>query len=162
MKKRGEIQIHPLVEPLAYLLGTWRGEGRGHYPSIDDFSYSEESSWDHDGRPFLYYRQNTWNLATGAPSHSEAGFWRVKDGGRIELVIAHNNGVVEVQSGTFKGTRIEVASTELSSAPTAMTIGGLARVFEVVGDSLSYELAMAFDEHASQNHLTATLQRQSG
>jgi hypothetical protein len=151
--------LHPALEPISYLVGTWRGEGRGVYPTIADFTYSEESTWAHDGRPFLSYRQRTWNLATGAPSHSEVGFWRPKDEGRIEIVLAHTNGVVEVQTGTVSGNRIEVASTELASAPSAMTIGGLARVFEVDGDTLNYELAMAFGEHASQNHLTATLRR---
>lgn len=153
-------EIHPLVEPISYLLGTWRGEGAGHYPTIEDFTYSEESSWAHDGRPFLFYRQRTWNLATGAPSHSETGFWRPKEDRRIEMILAHNNGVIEVQHGTIEGSRISVASTELASAPTAMTIGGLARVFTVEGNTLRYELAMAFGEHASQNHLTAMLQRQ--
>jgi hypothetical protein len=157
-----EPEVHPLVQPIAYLIGIWRGEGRGHYPTIADFAYSEESSWEHDGRPFLFYRQRTWNLDTGAPSHTETGFWRPKEDGRIEIVIAHNNGVVEVQHGTIDGNRIEVASTALASAPTAMTIEGLARVFEVEGDTLNYELGMAFGEHASQNHLTATLQRQVG
>jgi hypothetical protein len=34
--------VHKGIEPISYLLGTWRGEGKGRYPTIEDFSYGEE------------------------------------------------------------------------------------------------------------------------
>ena len=153
------VDIHPLVQPIAYLIGEWHGEGRGHYPTIADFSYREESKWAHDGRPFLFYEQKTWNLETGSPSHSEVGFWRPQPDGGIEIVLAHTNGVIEIQEGTVYENEIEVHSAHLASAPTAKTIEGLGRVFSVEGDTLMYELGMAFMEHELQNHLTATLKR---
>ena len=47
------------VECLAWLLGTWRGEGHGGYPSIDDFAYVDETTFDCWGKPFVRYSQRT-------------------------------------------------------------------------------------------------------
>ncbi|GKD30103.1 UPF0678 fatty acid-binding protein-like protein, partial [Tanacetum coccineum] len=34
--------VHPAVEPLSYLIGTWKGTGEGGFPTISSFSYGEE------------------------------------------------------------------------------------------------------------------------
>ena len=34
--------LNPALKPVAFLLGTWRGEGEGQYPSIKPFRYREE------------------------------------------------------------------------------------------------------------------------
>ena len=60
---------HPAVEPLSFLLGRWRGEGKGEYPTIEPFVYGEEIEFSHTGRPFLIYVQKTWNPIDGYPMH---------------------------------------------------------------------------------------------
>jgi len=32
--------LHPDLNPLAWLIGTWRGKGRGEYPGIEPFEYN--------------------------------------------------------------------------------------------------------------------------
>jgi len=39
--------IHPAVAPLSFLLGTWRGQGEGGFPTIHSFSYGEELHFSH-------------------------------------------------------------------------------------------------------------------
>jgi hypothetical protein len=38
---------HPLVAPLSFLLGKWRGEGEGTFPTIAPFRYGEEILFSH-------------------------------------------------------------------------------------------------------------------
>ncbi|KAK9275303.1 hypothetical protein L1049_022565 [Liquidambar formosana] len=94
--------VHPAVAPLSYLLGTWRGQGEGGFPTINSFNYAEELNFSHSGnKPVIAYSQKTWKLDSGEPMHAESGYWRPKPDGTIEVVIAQSTGLVEVQKGTY-------------------------------------------------------------
>lgn len=155
--------LHPDLEPLACLLGTWQGEGSGTYPTIEPFSYSEEISFTHVGKPFLAYRQATVNLATGLPAHAEAGYWRAAGPGRVELVLAHPTGVVEIEEGMVEvsgmGVELHLRSSAVATSSTAKSVVSLERAVHVAGDILRYELAMAAVGQPHQHHLTAALHR---
>ena len=45
--------LHPELNPLAWLVGTWRGKGQGEYPNIENFQFAHEITFNHDGRNFL-------------------------------------------------------------------------------------------------------------
>lgn len=150
--------LHPLLEPIAFLLGTWRGGGSGHYPSIDNFTYTEEMVFGHSGKPVLVYSSKTRNAKTGLALHAEAGYWRPQEGG-LEVVLAHSFGVVEIMDGTIDGTTITLRSKHFQKTDTAKTIVDEGRVLRVDGDVLSYEMQLAFGEHELQPHLEAQLNR---
>jgi hypothetical protein len=154
-----EPALHPAVAPIAFLLGTWRGEGKGEYSTIESFSYGEEVRFWHNGKPFLAYSQRTWDPDTDAPRHGEMGYWRPLDGGRIEIVLAHPTGVVEVQEGTVEGTTVEVRSSLIGRTSTAKEVTTLERTFRVEGDVLRYDVRMAAVGQALQHHLGAELHR---
>ena len=154
-----EPPLHPDVLPLAFLLGTWQGEGKGEYPTIQSFGYGEEIRFWHVGKPFLAYSQRTWALDDGRPLHAEMGYWRPQAGGRIELVMGHPTGVAEVSEGTFTGTAIDVASTTLGRTESAKEVTRLERSFRVDGDLMTYELRMAAVGVTLTHHLSAELKR---
>lgn len=151
--------LHPDVEPLAFLLGTWLGEGRGEYPTIEPFAYGEEIRFSHVGKPFLAYTQRTWALEDERPLHSEMGYWRPKPEGAVELMLSHPTGIVEVETGTIAGHDIELATVSLGLAPTAKQVDRLERSFHVEADLLRYELRMAAVGVPLTHHLSAELRR---
>jgi len=154
-----EAELHPDVVPLAFLLGTWVGEGRGEYPTIESFGYGEEVRWWHVGKPFLAYSQRTWSLDDDRPLHSEAGYWRAQPVGRVELVLAHPTGIVEVEEGQVEGTVIELGTTQTARTSSAKDVRALSRHLEVHRDVLSYQLAMAAVGRPLQHHLAGELRR---
>jgi hypothetical protein len=153
--------VHPDVEPIAFLVGTWRGEGHGEYPTIASFDYGEEVRFGAvPGKPFLTYQQRTWALEDQRPLHVETGYWRPKPEGRLEVVLAHPTGISEIEEGTLAGTVIDLSATAIGLAATAKEVKGLSRRFELVGpDVLRYEVHLAAAGQPLQGHLTAELRR---
>jgi hypothetical protein len=154
-----EPELHPEAARIAFLLGTWRGEGRGEYPTIESFSFGEEIRFWHIGKPFLIYSQRTWNPKTMAPMHGEFGYWRPVADDRIEIVITHPTGITEIQEGTLAPKKIDVRATLVGRTSTAKEVTALERTFEVDGDLLRYELRMAAVGQPLQHHLSAELKR---
>lgn len=150
---------HPELQPLAFLLGTWRGEGTGEWPASGPFEYGEEMVFEHAGEPYLLYQQRSWMLDDGSPLHFERGFFRPAGRGWVELTLAHPLGIVEVAEGKIAGTTIDVASTTVAMARTGSLVTELKRRLEVDGDVLRYELHMAMQDVQLSRHLTAELAR---
>jgi hypothetical protein len=151
--------VHPDAAGLQFLLGTWVGEGHGHYPTIDPFGYREEIRFWHVGKPFLAYSQRTWALGDGSALHSEAGFWRPKPGGVVELVLAMPSGHVEVEEGTVDGTSVSLSSLLVGATSSAKAVAAISRQLVVAGDVLRYVLTMAAVGQPVQEHLSAELRR---
>lgn len=154
-----EAAPHPDIEPLAFLLGTWRGEGDGEYPTTEPFRYGEEMTFDHVGEPFMLYSQRSWLEGDGSPLHFERGFFRPAGEGRVEIVLAHPLGIVEVAEGTVSGETIDVASTTVALTTTGSRVTALTRRIETAGAELAYELWMAMEGIPLSRHLRAKLRR---
>jgi len=151
--------MSPEIEPLALLLGTWSGSGHGEYPTIDAFGYEETIEISHVGKPFLSYSQVSRHVDDGRLLHGETGFWRLPGPSRVELVVAHPNGIVEIAEGAFLHATIRLASTGIARTGTAKEVQAIEREFTVEGDLLRYSLRMAAVGQPLTRHLTAELRR---
>ena len=150
---------HGDLAPLAFLLGTWRGEGVGGYPTMEPFRYGEEVTFRHNGKPFLAYTQRTWSLDDDRPLHAETGYWRPQPDGGVEVVIAHPTGIAEIYYGTVAGQRIELVTDLVARTSSAKEVTALKRLFGLVEGRLMYAVDMAAVGQPLQAHLSATLDR---
>jgi len=149
------------LDPIAWLLGEWQGEGCGAYPTITEFTYREDISFTRlrPDKPFALYTQRTRLLPDDSPSHSETGYLRPTAAGGIELVIAQPSGIVEVQEGSFVDGRLELDNIAIARTTTAKEVTEVRRVFERRGDELWYQVDMAAVGQPMGFHLEATLHR---
>ncbi|KAE9621517.1 hypothetical protein Lal_00032668 [Lupinus albus] len=151
--------LHPALAPLSFLLGTWRGQGEGGYPTIHSFSYGEELHFSNlPNKPVIGYTQKTWKLSSGEPMHAESGYWRPKPDGTIEVVIAQSTGLVEVQKGRYN-TNEKVIQLQSEIVGNASKVKEIRRSFQLVDGNLCYDVEMATHSLTLQPHLKAVLKK---
>jgi len=151
--------MSPALKPVAFLLGTWRGEGQGEYPTIKPFHYREEIRFAHNGKAFLIYSQQTEAVESGQPMHAETGYLRVVGDERVEFVIAQPIGFAEISVGRISGTRIDVESSTVGRTPTAKPVTSISRSLWLEGETLHYETRMGMEGVPMVRHLTASFRR---
>jgi hypothetical protein len=157
--------LHPDLMPLAWLVGTWRGKGRGEYPNIEGFQFAQEVSFNHDGRAFLNYFSRSWiideNDEIVRPAASEVGFWRIKEKNVLEVLLAHNTGIAEGWVGLVQGAKIQLAMDQGYSSPTAKIVTAGSRLYGLVEGELFTSYDMAAQGQTLQAHLWSSLERQT-
>lgn len=157
--------LHERLEPLSFLLGTWRGLGVVGYPTIEEQRYEQELVLAHDGRPFLEYSSRTWLIDEAGEriklSAREAGWWRPgKEPRDVEVLLAHPSGIVEVYVGEVVFRKVELRTDVVARTDTAKEVTALHRLYGIVeGGDLAYAIDMAGVGQPLQPHLSARLTR---
>ena len=155
--------LHPDCGPIAWLLGTWRGNGQGDYPTIDAFHYGQELIFTHDGRPFFHYMSRSWIVDEQGEfvrdAAIETGFLRARPEGKLELLLTHNTGFVEIWYGEAGGGKLELTTDAVVRTDSAKEYVGGHRLYGNVEGDLLYAYDMAAMGQELQPHLWARLQR---
>lgn len=158
--------LHPDCAPLAWLLGTWRGNGHGDYPTIEKFQFGQECIFAHDGRPFFHYMSRSWEIDDAGDKVRdraiETGFIRPKADGNIEWLLTHNTGFAEIWYGAAEiGTpRLEITTDAVVRTHTAKDYAGGHRMYGLVEGDLLWAFDMVAMGQPIQPHLWARLVRQ--
>lgn len=155
--------LHADVMPLAFLLGHWRGNGHGDYPTIEKFSFAQELAFTHDGRPFLHYLSRTWLLDDAGesvrPLAVETGFFRPQPDGGLEVLLSHPTGVVEIYYGRVEGAKVELRTDAVARTASAKEYTAGHRLYGLVEGDLFWTFDMAAVGQPVQSHIWARLQR---
>jgi hypothetical protein len=160
--------LHPSLLPLLPLVGTWRGTGKGGYPTIEDFDYGQQVRFAHDGRPFLSYESRAWLIDPDGkvirPAGREMGFWRAgASPEEFEVLLTHPTGIVEVYTGTVRGTvQWELSTDVVARTETAKEVTANHRLYGIVEGDLLYAIDMAAVGQPLTPHLSARLTRIGG
>ena len=159
------MDLHPDLEHLAFLLGTWEGAGVGGYPTIESFNFGQELSFTHIGKPFLSYASRTWLIepdgTLGRPLAAESGYWRPRPDHQVEVTLAHPTGIVEIYVGTVAFNRVELQTDVVARTESAKEVTGGHRLYGLIGEDLGWAYDMAAVGQPLQSHLSAQLKKVS-
>jgi hypothetical protein len=150
--------LHPNVEPLEFLLGTWEGRSEGLWIPDRRVVFRDRMEFGHVGNPALSFRQQTW-LDDGRASHGESGYLAIDEHGVVTWTIAEPSGVVEVHTGRAHGTELEMRCVAIGRASDAINVTAVERELEVDGDQLSYRIRIAMNDEAPADHIVGVLRR---
>ncbi|MBD5786155.1 FABP family protein [Cellulosimicrobium terreum] len=72
--------LAPEVYPLAWIVGSWRGEGVIAYPGLEETPFVQDVVFDHDGGPYLRYESTLRLLEAQVPETvPDEGAWPDRD-----------------------------------------------------------------------------------
>lgn len=140
------------------LVGTWRGPGRGDYPTIAPFAYVEEVTFGATPKGFLTYQQRSW-LDDGTPAHVETGYLRALAGGAVELLVVQPTGITEIHTGSFVDGVLDLRCLGVGTSPTAKAVHDVHRMLVLRDDTLSTRLDLAAVGQPMTFHLESLLTR---
>jgi hypothetical protein len=160
-----DVNLPPVLAPLAWLAGRWEGFGLVDYPTIESAQFRQEVICSHDGRPFLEWQSRTWLMDadgnTVRPLAVELGFWRVLDNGEIELLLTHPTGIVEMYVGHRDPAKpaVQLRTDGVLRSPAAKEYNAGSRMYGLVDSQLFWAMDMAAVGQGLQSHVSAQLKR---
>lgn len=174
--------LAPEVYPLAWLVGTWRGEGVVDYPGIDEATFAQEIVITSDGGPYLAYT-TTIRLITAPPDtgalvdeppaqvwQTESGYWRIPperptdwgltpDQHPVELLVADASGHLALYIGAVGKGRIDLVSDAVVRTASSAELSAGKRLYGLVNGELMWAHDIAAFGHPMQSYASGRLAR---
>ena len=151
-----------IPSPLAafeFLLGDWEGEGVGGVPGGEDFAFAQESTYARVDDETISFLTRIWSIETNAHVASESGYWRPRPDHKLDVVVSHSAGFVEVALGSIAFTRIESASDVVARTEAGSAVTAVRRLYGMVGEELMYAIDMATNDSPLAPRFSGRLRR---
>ena len=147
---------------LAWLLGTWEGEGNVSWPGLGEDHFGQRIDFSSNGLRYIHYISQTYLLDDDGhparPFTMETGFWFPHDDATLDVVLADADGWVENYTGTIHGTKIELISDVVARIKTAdEPYTGGSRLYGNVNEALMWTWDCATTDVPLQPFMWATL-----
>jgi hypothetical protein len=154
------LAILEILAPFSEWLGSWEGEGHGHWEAEQPFRYRERLAIEAvPTRAILRVTQRTTVFASGDLSHTEMGFLRLFPDQSVELVVADPTGYSEIHTGRLQGGVLDLVPHSLSRSPTSRPLHRIQRRLQLDHDSLHTTVAIAVGEETVAPHVESWLHR---
>lgn len=169
--------LNPALMGLAWLIGSWQGNGHGAWPVDDgaddhgsrpegsgEFEFGQQIDFVTNGSGYLHYLSQTWTLdGAGQPERPlgmETGFWRPAGDGKLEVVLASSQGWADVWIGSVSGAKIELVSDVVARTETAVpAYTGGHRLYGTVDGYLMWAFDRATADVELQPYMWGKLRR---
>ena len=151
---------------LSQLEGIWSGTGRGEYPTILPFEYTEALRIVRLNSFTLQYDQKTMRfndeMDNYVPSHQESGFIHLLQDEQVLINNSQSGGRTEVLTGTIESTmhRGIVINVQCEKFLNDDRLIETSRIIEINNDILHYQMYMTTNSILKSSiHLDATLHK---
>lgn len=170
--------------PLAWMVGSWQGEGIIEHPTRDQpLPFHQVVQIIHEGQDYLAYHSRMTRSDSGVLLAEESGFWRVPptsqfpaapdpaaQGGEssghvgpgeatVEALVVHPTGIAEIYLGSARAGVVELATDVVARTSTATTYNAARRMYGQVDGDLLWVLEVAAQGHPMTSHSSARLSR---
>jgi len=160
-------RINPELLGVAWMIGHWEGTGYGRQmggETGDEYEFSVTVDFSESGGNYLHYIMQLFETDDdGRPIKflgMETGFWRPKENGEIEVLMAHPEGVAEVYIGTVDGGKIELRTDMVARTVSAdIPVTGGHRLYGHVDSDLMFAYDRGTTDFEMQPYVWARLKR---
>ncbi len=174
MIKMNGIMLTEVIKPLTWLIGSWSGEGKGEYPTMEPFEFNDQLKFSIRSDAFelenLIHFEQVARVKEGNEfifKHWEAGFLRPTEQGKIELQVTHNTGRIEILEGKFveldsakNRFTLRFRSTLLHNSQGLVKARTSERIWTFENDRLRYLQSMCTEDVEEMTvHLDSILER---